>query len=72
MKIDWFRANEKTLVSIQSPYGYSFQIRKNGPFYTVVTSTIHTTRVRATCKTLEEAKTEVEILLAEVMRKNGK
>lgn len=72
MKIDWFRVNSNTLVSVQSPYGYSYRIRKAGSKYQVLVSTIACTRLHSVETTLERAKTEVEILMAEVSSRNGK
>lgn len=72
MKIDWFRVNADTLISVQSPYGRSYRIRKRGSKYQVLVSTIDSTRLHSIETSLERAKTEVEILIAEVQKKNGK
>ena len=64
MKIDWFQVNEKTIVTVQSPRGVTFEIKKKGRYYCIFKNTIlgRTYLDRAT--KLEQAKTMVLIEVA--------
>lgn len=64
MKIDWFQVNEKTIVTVQSPRGNTYEIKKNGRYYCIFKSTINGKRYIDRATKLEQAKTMVLIEVA--------
>lgn len=68
MNLEWFQVNDNTIISIQSPYGITYRITRQGEKFRLIRSSINGDRWISTHDSIEQAKLEVEIILEEIRK----